>query len=235
MTLVRYLSIITALCVPAGLSAASNDVGMRIQDQLEKCGFKCWAKIEAEGIRAAKGEVRRQGDVLSVQTRERRIVFRSTPDSSPVPTSYYYIGDYSEIGYRLVARWKYFEDLDYLFVSKTAGKITVLPNIPHVSPSSRYIVAMQGTEGPGGPPNQIAIWSVDPDDLVEQYRYMPKEYFLPSFKSWETDEEVTLSAYTYRWSGRQCKLPDLVWHRLSKQGVHWTLTADPNKALPECK
>ncbi|MBI2746255.1 MAG: hypothetical protein HYX45_11785 [Burkholderiales bacterium] len=223
----------------AGYSGASNDIDVRIQDRRKKCEgagkSDCWKKLEREAIRVVKDEVRRQGVVLTIQTRDRQIVFRSIPDSSPEPTSYYYIGDYAEIGYHLVERWKYFEDLSYLLISKTTGKTTVLPEIPHVSPSSRHVVVVHGSEGAGGSPSQIAIWSVDPDRLTEQYRYLPKEYFLPSFKSWEIDDEVTLSAYTYSWAGRQCKSLGLVWYQLRKSGASWNLTIDPNKALPECK
>lgn len=52
-------------------------------------------------------------------------------------------------------------------------------------------------------PNEIVIWVIAPEQLTSEFRYVPKEYALYKFLSWEDDTTIRLENVTYS-NGDHC-------------------------------
>ena len=196
--------------------------------------FKERQATERKAMSHAGGRVNRKGNVLTIVTKTKKFRFRTDDDPALVkswPISYRYAGFFSQVGYgyHLVSRVQYYEDGDYLFISDASSHIVVMPDEPHVSPSGKYIVSVLGGEVEG---SEIVVWRIEGDRLLEQYRHKPKEYFIPTFKRWNGENEVDIAADVY--GQGQCKdqiisLP----YRVRQSDSRWVL--EPVKKEPECK
>jgi hypothetical protein len=238
MTRSKFLMSMTVLIAACG-SNAQEPPDVIAQKISEYCKVQI-CQLENSAIKNAGNNVKRVKTILQIRTQSKTLIFQTKEENIETPISYAYLGFYSEIGYHLVRRVHDFEDFDYLFISNKSAEITVMPNIPHPSPTNKYLVSMLGSEV-GGIPNQIVLWEVDGPNLVERFKFLPKMYALFEFDKWVTESVVIFK--TTAWShegslhGKNCKTESIQTfpQMLIQKNEQWILESDLKLSMLACR
>jgi hypothetical protein len=180
-------------------NAWALDPAADIERKREHCqrtgAASCWISIERDALRDAGGNIVRHEGVLTINTNVKAVLFRDRTEAS-----YRYFGYFRDIGYHLVQASSNDRER-FTFVSQASGKQIAMGSVPHLSPAQLRAVSVAASESDDN--NEVVVWSVSPNQLVEEFRYKPKEYALYKFVSWAGDTKVKMDVFT-RSNGRVC-------------------------------
>jgi hypothetical protein len=172
-------------------------------EDAEAQGKQCWtadsqlaclAQVEAKALKRFASKASRNGLDLVIRTKAGNLSFHDVLSEDRQDVRYHYVGFLDGIGCHLVRRY-YWEKTDYLLISDTTKRQTMMGNIPHVSPMYDRIVSVAASEM-GGVDYQLQVWKVTPDGLMTEYKYSTRDYALYSFVAWVGNSTIRLENFT---------------------------------------
>jgi hypothetical protein len=191
--------------------ATSHDVmdSLALDDDVDRSvicrgidnSLECAQAVERVRLGVPNAPARRDGERLLIRlTRGDTLVLTNAPDSADVAgASYSYVGHLHPIAHHLV-EVQYYEGRAFLLVNERTGRRTVIAGQPSISPDSLRIVTTSVDLEAEYDPTEIAVWRVDADSLVLEWRLDPRNVVAhadsawgPADADWVTSTEIRVS------------------------------------------
>jgi len=111
-------------------------------------------------------------------------VLTNAPDSADVAgASYSYVGHLQPIAHHLV-EVQYYEGRSFLLINERTGRRTVVAGEPSISPDSSRIATTSVDLEAEYDPTEIAVWRVEADSLVLEWRLDPRTVVTHADSAW---------------------------------------------------
>lgn len=110
----------------------------------------------------------------------------------------------------------FYECADYLFVSRRTGSEIVMREIPLLSPNAKYLLSIDQNDACERR-YDIAIWSLETDPPVLEFKYRAKQYESWELIAWEDDTHIRVKA------SFDANKPHQQEAELLRTAGHWTL------------
>jgi hypothetical protein len=216
--------------------AATPDLATEIEAGLDACETKgdesCKDDIERKALAENAAMAARSGEIIAIKTAQVPALFQNQKTSSGEHIGYRYLGFFREIGYHLIQRLT-LESQRLILVSQATGRQFVAGAIPHLSPKRTRLVSVAASESDNT--NEVVVWRVTAEELVEEFRYEPKEYALYQLVGWTNENSLTLEKYTIS-DRRICPRNGhmIVREELRMGNGVWTRSGEVNPETVKC-
>lgn len=159
--------------------------------------FKPIVCAEPDSIAKTNGRVTRRGGELLLTTAVGTVTFsdhdQCGDDGQPLDCEGYIYVRYSPENHGFLVLTGYYEGYDYRWVDDISGRVTVLDDQSHFSPSGNSFVVVKAAEAFGR--NGIWIWASNGPELLWRYEPGAVDWALFSFVGWDGEDSIRLKVH----------------------------------------
>jgi hypothetical protein len=161
--------------------------------------LECAQAVERVRLGVPNAMARRDGERLLIRlTGGETLALTNAPDSADVAgASYSYVGHLQPIAHHLI-EVQYYEGRSFLLINQRTGRRTVIAGQPSISPDSLRIVTTSVDLEAGYDPTEIAVWRVDGDSLVLEWRLDPRTVVAHPDSAWGPTDAAWITATEIR-------------------------------------
>jgi len=144
---------------------------------------ECSRIIETSQVKAAAGQVTRQGERLCFRTSTSEVCMADEAAGEGEQDKLFsYLGTLSRPSYHVV-RVQYYEGSAVMLVNAATGTRQVVDALPVASPDGRYLAVSSADLGAAYNPNRLSVWAVVGDALESEWSIHP-DTWMPGAVRW---------------------------------------------------